>query len=171
MARLFPYYSQGAGLTGTASGFSSDYNAVTFGLRNGVPTVAPQEPIRGYGGFVQLGLPLSRWFNADPKGRNAGWQAYFEYGLDAVNAHDFYLAKDIGATGSGPIKSTIKATTLFYKMNPWVQFGFEESKYESYGVPASSGADKGVCNGTLVAGKPSCSATDRRSEFGPVFTF
>ena len=36
--------------------------------------VAPQKPIHAFGGFVNLGLPLSRWFNADPKGHNAGWQ-------------------------------------------------------------------------------------------------
>ncbi len=170
MARPCPI-NQTAGLTGIADGFSTDYNAVVFGERHGVPTVAPQESVRGYGGFVQLGLPLSRWFNADPKGRNAGWQAYFEYGLDGVNAHDFYLDKEIGADGGGPIKSTLKGATIFYKMNPWVQFGFEESKYESYAVPAISGADRGICNATLVSGKPTCNATDWRTEFGPIFTF
>ncbi len=161
------YYNQSHGLTNTATGFSVDNNPAVFGTNAaGVATVAPQLPARGYGGFVQLGFPISRWFNAEPKGRNAGWQAYVEYGLDAANANDFYIAKDIGASGAGPIKSNLKAVTVFYKMNPWVQFGFEESNYTSYAVPN----DSGLCT-TKVAGKPTCTSTDWRSEFGPVFTF
>jgi hypothetical protein len=166
------YYNRTAGLSALADGFSTDYNAAVFGTNAaGAATVAPQLPVRGYGGFVQVGLPLSRWFDANPKGRNAGWQAYFEYGIDAVNANDFYLDKNIGADGGGPIKSTLKAATVFYKMNPWVQFGFEESQYSSYAVSAISGADAGVCNVTKVGNKPTCSASDWRTEFGPIFTF
>src|SRR5262249_15113042 len=127
--------------------------------------------VRGYGGFVQLGFPLSRWFNANPKGRNAGWQAYVEYGIDASNINDFRLAKGITTTGAGPYKGTVKAGTIYYKMNNWVQFGFEQSAYSSLAYPAISGADKGVCNGTRVSGKFSCSVTDNRTEFGPIFTF
>ena len=50
--------------------------------------VAPQRPIRAFGGFINLGLPLSRWFNADPKGHNAGWQLFFDIGKDQVNNKD-----------------------------------------------------------------------------------
>ncbi len=161
------YYNQAHGLTTLADGSSVDNNAAVFGTNAaGQSVVAPQLPVRGYGGFVQVGLPLSRWFNAEPKGRNAGWQAYAEYGLDAANANDFYLAKDVGASGAGPIKSTVKAVTIFYKMNPWVQFGFEESNYSSYAVPN----DIGICT-TKIAGAKTCTSTDWRSEFGPVFTF
>ncbi len=56
-------------------------------------------------------------------------------------------------------------------MNPWVQFGFEESGYRSYAVPAIGGSDAGVCNGTKVGNVPVCNATDWRTEFGPIFTF
>src|ERR1035437_2606525 len=75
-------YNQAAGLTETASGFSVDRSStVVFGLNAaGHPVVAPQKSVRGYGGFVQAGFPISRWFNADPKGRNAGWQGDIEYG-------------------------------------------------------------------------------------------
>jgi len=166
------FYSAAHGLTGVADGYAADYSAVAFGTNAAGQAVgAPQLPYRGYGGNIQLGLPISRWFNADPKGRNAGWQAYFEYGLDAVNANDFYIGKGVGASGAGPIKSTVKAATIFYKMNPWVQFGFEESNYSSYAVPATKGADIGVCNATKVGNQPVCNATDWRTEFGPVFTF
>jgi hypothetical protein len=162
------YYNQAGGLSHTVDGFSVDNNPAVFGVNSaGQAVVAPQLPVRGYGGFVQLGLPLSRWFNAEPKGRNAGWQAYFEYGLDAANANDFHYAKDISAeAGAGPIKSSIKAATVFYKMNPYVQFGFEQSNYSSYAVPSTLG----VCT-TKVAGAKTCTSTDWRSEFGPVFTF
>jgi hypothetical protein len=166
------YYSYTGGLTGIADGFGVDYNTAVFGTNAaGHAVFAPQLPIRGYGGNVQLGLPISRWFDANPKGRNAGWQAYLEYGIDATNASDFYKAKAIGADGGGPIKSTLKGLTVFYKMNPWVQFGFEESDYTSYAVPAISGADAGICNVTKVGNKPVCNATDWRTEFGPIFTF
>ncbi len=162
------YYNQARGLTHIADGTSVDNNPAVFGLNAaGNAVTAPQLPVRGYGGFVQVGFPISRWVNAEPKGRNAGWQAYFEYGLDAANANDFRFAKDVSLTaGAGPIKSNLKAVTVFYKMNPWVQFGFEQSDYSSYAVPA----DSGLCT-TKIAGKPTCTSTDWRSEFGPVFTF
>lgn len=166
------FYAATHGLSGVASGFASDYSAVSFGTTaGGAKIVAPQLPFRGYGGFIQAGLPLSRWFNAEPKGRNAGWQAYLEYGVDAVNANDFLIGKAVGADGAGPVKSTLKGLTIFYKMNPWVQFGFEESGYKSYAVPAISGLDAGVCNVTKVGNVPACNVTDWRTEFGPIFTF
>ncbi|MGB7554884.1 MAG: hypothetical protein WBM04_10960 [Candidatus Korobacteraceae bacterium] len=166
--QLLSNYNQAAGLTNKANGLSVDgASTVVFGTNAaGAAVIAPQEAVRGYGGFVQAGFPISRWFNANPKGRNAGWQAYFEYGLDAANANDFRYAKDIGVAGGGPIKSNIKAVTVFYKMNPWVQFGFEESHYASYAVPASSG----LCT-TKIAGLPDCTSINWRTEFGPVFTF
>ncbi|HUI83695.1 MAG TPA: hypothetical protein VL240_05700 [Candidatus Binatia bacterium] len=166
--QLNSYYNQAHGLLHTANGFSVDNNPAVFGVNAaGVPTVAPQLPVRGYGGFIQLGLPISRWFNANPKGRNAGWQVYGEWGLDASNANDFRIAKNISATaGAGPIRSHVGAVTVFYKMNPWVQFGFEESNYTSQALPDTHG----VCT-TKVAGRPTCNWTDIRSEFGPIFTF
>jgi hypothetical protein len=161
-------YNQAFGLTNTQDAFSVDRSSTVIIGTNaaGHAVVAPQKSVRGYGGFVQAGFPLSRWFHANPSGRNAGWQAYFEYGIDAANANDFKYAKDIGADGGGPIKDTIKAVTVFYKMNPWVQFGFEESKYQGQALPNTSG----VCT-TKVAGLPTCTSIDWRSEFGPVFTF
>lgn len=162
-------YNQPAGLLFKTNGSSVDLSSTAvFGLNSaGNAVTAPQRPVRGYGGFVQVGLPLSRWFNADPKGRNAGWQAYFEYGLDAAVANDFKLAKDINATsGAGPIKDSIKAMTVFYKLNNYIQFGFEESKYQGHALPNTTG----ICT-TKVAGTPTCTSTDWRTEFGPIFSF
>ncbi len=166
------FYSATRGLSGVADGFAADYSAVAFGTNAaGQGVAAPQLPYRGYGGFIQAGLPVSRWFDANPKGRNAGWQVYFEYGIDAVNANDFLIGKGVGADSAGPIKSTLKGATVFYKMNPWVQFGFEETKYSSFAVPAITGAGAGTCNADRVGNIPSCSASDWRTEFGPIFTF
>jgi hypothetical protein len=162
-------YNYTGGLTDLADGLSVDGSStVVFGTNSaGEAVIAPQRPVRTYGGFFQVGIPLSRWFNADPKGRNAGWQVLYDYGLDAANAADFKKAKGISATkGGGPIKSTMNALTIFYKMNPWVTFGFEETRYQSLALPNG----KGECT-TKVSGLPACTWNDWRTEFGPVFTF
>ncbi len=167
--QLLSNYNQAAGLTNKANGISVDGSStVVFGTNSaGNAVIAPQLAVRGYGGFIQAGFPISRWFNADPKGRNAGWQAYYEYGIDAANANDFRFAKGISAeAGAGPIRSELNAITVFYKMNPWIQFGFEESHYASYALPN----EHGVCT-TKIAGLPNCTSLDWRTEFGPVFTF
>ncbi len=167
--QLLSNYNQAAGLTNKANGLSVDGSStVVFGTNSaGHAVIAPQLAVRGYGGFIQAGFPISRWFNADPKGRNAGWQAYYEYGIDAANANDFRFAKSISAeAGGGPIRSNLNAITVFYKMNPWIQFGFEESHYASYAVPNNHD----VCT-TKIAGLPNCTSIDWRTEFGPVFTF
>ena len=106
----------------------------------GNAVTAPQRRGTWLGGFFQLGSPISRWFNADPTGRDAGWQAYLEYGLDAAMANDFKLAKGISATeGGGPIKGSLKGLTVFYKLNSYVQFGFEESLYQGQALPNTKG--------------------------------
>jgi len=164
------YFSDTLGLTNTASVPTIDRSGtgtVVFGTNGaGQIVAAPQRAIRGYGGFVQVGLPLSRLFNADPKGRNAGWQIYFVHGLDAVKHDDFARAKGIGVDGAGPYRSTLDAATLFYRLNPWMQFAFEGSLYSSYALPNESGIFT-----TKVAGVPSRTWRDLRTEFGPIFTF
>jgi hypothetical protein len=134
---------------------------------SGQVVVAPQRAIRAFGGFVNLGLPLSRWFNADPKGHNAGWQLFLHIGKDQVVHHDLDYA---GYTGNANILSPLPlsmgklaAATLYYKLNPYVTFGFEQSIYATRikdGLP-----------GYTIAGKPSNEWQDHRSEFGPIFTF
>jgi hypothetical protein len=134
---------------------------------SGQVVVAPQRAIRAFGGFVNLGLPLSRWFNADPKGHNAGWQLFLHMGKDQVVHHDLDYA---GYTSNANILSPLPlsmgklaAATLYYKLNPYVTFGFEQSIYATRikdGLP-----------GYTIAGKPSNEWQDHRSEFGPIFTF
>jgi len=131
----------------------------------GQVVVAPQKPIHAFGGFVNLGLPLSRWFNADPKGHNAGWQLFLHMGKDQVASADL---KNPGFPAGGilaplPLRmGMLTAATLYYKVNPYVTFGFEQSIYATRLI---SGANY------TIAGKPSNEWQDHRSEFGPIFTF
>jgi hypothetical protein len=135
----------------------------------GQVVVAPQRPIRSFGGFAQLGLPLSRWFNANPHGHNAGWQLQFTLGKDQVNDRDlnnpgYVAAYNGGGTAPLPLlmgKSAI--ATLYYKLNSWATFGFEQSIY-------ATRAKDGLTLYT-IAGTPSNEWQDHRTEFGPIFTF
>ncbi len=57
----------------------------------------------------------------------------------------------------------LTAATLYYKLNPYVTFGFEQSIYATRrmdGLPIYT-----------IAGKPSNEWQDHRTEFGPIFTF
>lgn len=132
----------------------------------GQVVVAPQRPIRAFGGFVNLGLPLSRWFNANPKGRNAGWQLYLHVGKDQVVRTDL-LNKNAGPAANvlSPLPllmGKLFAATLYYKLNAWCSFGFEQSIYATRLAPGLS---------YTIAGHPSNQWQDHRTEFGPVFTF
>lgn len=63
-------------------------SSVTLGTNvTGEQVVAPKRPIYAKGGFLQLGLPLSRRFNARPLGRNAGWSVYALYGIDQAGQY------------------------------------------------------------------------------------
>ncbi len=148
---------------------------------SGSATVAPQRPIRSFGGFVQLGLPLSRWFNADPKGHNAGWQLFFTVGKDQVVNRDLNnpsgtfcgipdncntVAAVSNPNNAAPLpllmgKSAI--ATLYYKVNNWCTFGFEQSVY------ATRIYDKFPLY--VIAGNSSNEWQDHRTEVGPIFTF
>src|SRR5581483_6056328 len=115
-------------------GFSNDQSsAVLYGLRNGVPTVAPQRPVRAQGGFVNLGFPLGRIFHAEPTGRNAGWVLYAYYAFDDANASD---VRHIGNTRQ---KNDLAAATLNYKLNNLVSFTLEQSYYRTRAVGDPTG--------------------------------
>lgn len=160
---LGPFETADGGPLAAAGGAVLGTNAA------GNVVVAPQRPIRAFGGFVQLGLPLSRWFNADPKGHNAGWQLHFTLGKDQVNNHDlnnpgFIAAYNGGGTAPLPLlmgKSAI--ATLYYKLNTWATFAFEQSIY----------ATRLEDHLTLytIDGVGSNEWQDHRTEFGPIFTF
>ncbi len=144
----------------------------------GQVVVAPQKPIQGFGGFVQLGLPLSRWFNANPHGHNAGWQVLFTVGKDQVVDRDQNAANGNTCASADYVKGVSGVTcggglplsmgkmgvaTLYYKFNNWCRFGFEQSVYATR---IYDHADAYV-----IAGVKSNEWQDHRSEFGPIFTF
>jgi hypothetical protein len=157
-----PLAAAGGALLGCNAALNIDGTCPT-----GSAVVAPQRPIRAFGGFVQLGLPISRWFNADPKGHNAGWQLHFTLGKDQVDNHDL---NNPGFTGNANIAAPLPLlmgksaiATLYYKVNTWASFAFEQSVY----------ATRLEDHLTLytIAGQPSNEWKDHRTEFGPIFTF
>lgn len=152
-------FNDTAGLTSTATATSIDgASTVVFGLLNGVAVVAPQRPVRAQGGFVQLGFPLSRIFDADPKGRNAGWTAYLYYGDDQAAARD---ARRFGGRGT---RSDLFSGNLQYKWNQWVTFAYEQGYYRTRADNRSGALP-------LFRGIPSFTTHNIRSEFAAIFTF
>jgi hypothetical protein len=137
-------------------------STVVFGLLNGVPVVAPQQAVRGHGGFLELGFPLSRIFGADPKGRNAGWTANVHYGYDSPYSKD--------ARRFSPIrgKSDWTFANLQYKLNSFVTFALEEGYYRTRAANNASNAQGGL---PLFRGIPSRTSHDIRSEFAAIFNF
>ncbi len=157
-----PLAAAGASVLGCTAALNSDGTCPS-----GSVVVAPQRPIRAYGGFVQLGLPISRWFDADPRGHNAGWQLFLTVGKDQVVDRDL---NNPGFTGNANVLSPLPLlmgksaiATLYYKANNWCSFGFEQSIYATRIYDHA--------NAYTIAGVPSNEWQDHRTEFGPIFTF
>ena len=148
---------------GTGTSFTG--RAISFGCRGGSGpsctggSIVPSklEPVMGQGGFLQLGLPLSRIFGADPEGRAGfgGWSIYLTYGLDSAFARDARRANGLLRTDHGSVQ-------LRYKFNNWVTFVHEETYL-----------DTRTADGILkpFRGIPSRTAHAWRSEFGTIFAF
>jgi hypothetical protein len=167
------YYTDTAGLTNVKEYTTLDggplaaAGGAALGTNaSGAVVIAPQRAVRAFGGFVNLGLPLSRWMNANPKGHNAGWQLYLHAGKDQVVKGDATTPNAGAAANSlSPLPllmGKVFAATLYYKVNPYCTFGVEQSVYGTRLVP---GADY------TIAGSPDNLWQDHRTEFGPVFTF
>lgn len=172
--QLFSTYNDTAGLTGMTTATSIDGSAtVAFGLRNGQPVVADQNPVRGQGGFINLGIPLSRIFDADPKGRNAGWTAYVHYGYDEAYARDVRqflgstlnpIGQPVNQFGANRGKSDVFMGSLQYKLNSFVTFAYEQSYFRTRAANNAGALP-------LFRGIPSRSTHNIRSEFATIFTF
>jgi hypothetical protein len=182
--QIYPEFNNTAGLTGLSSlntpglvnlagnpvatpTFVSVPNvdgssSVAFGLRGGVLTPVPQLEPRAQGGFAELEFPLSRIFNAEPTGRNAGWTATLHYGYDAVWARDVRRLAPTGGRGKGDVGFA----NLQYKMNNYVTLGYEFSYYRTR---AFHGTEAPFL--PLFEGLPSRQWHDLRSEFATIFTF
>jgi hypothetical protein len=101
---------------------------------------------------------LSRIFNADPEGRNAGWTAFLYYGDDQATARE---ARRFGARGA---RSDLFSGNIQYKWNQWLTFGYEQGYYRTR-------ADSRTGLLPLVRGVPSFTTHNIRSEFAAIFTF
>ena len=124
---------------------------------NGSAQFVPLRPVRDQGGFVELGIPLSRIFGANPEGHNAGWNYYIYAGTDEA------VARDVRQSGAnGLLRSDYVATSLRYKINKWASIVNEVTWYDT------RTADAAV---KLYRGVDSHVAHDWRNEFGTVITF
>jgi hypothetical protein len=166
---LYSTFNDTTGLTGTVAGTGVDGSAVTFGNNGTAFVVAPQRPVRTAGGFVNLGLPLGRIFNADPASRSAGWQLYLHYGIDDPYSRDVRRAPAVATNSLGNRdRSDLAAATLYWKISPMVTFGYEESYYHT----RLSGPGAGpTFTGPVWDGGLSRSWRDVRSEFSTIFSF
>jgi hypothetical protein len=160
---LYSNFNDPAGLTAQASAPSIDgASTVIFGMRNGVPVIAPERPVRTQGYSLDLGLPFSRWAGAAPGTRAAGWSANLHYSIDMVPARD--ARRMSGVRG----KSDLAAFTLTYKLNSLVSLMGEESMYRTRAANSSATDFGGLF---LLRGIPARQWHDIRTEIGPVFTF
>jgi hypothetical protein len=168
------------GVAGTVSGASMmgcTVNAVIGAActaAGGQTVIAREHAVGAFGGFINLGLPLSRWFHANPTGHNAGWQLLLDVGKDQLVHRDLLHANGIGCSSADGLTAcngglpmymgTMGAATLYYKLNQWITFGFEQSRYATHILPE----DPPLYD---IAGKQSHVWQDQRTEFGPIFTF
>jgi hypothetical protein len=157
--QLYSFFSDTGGLTNLATVASVDgASDIVLGTNaSGQQVVAPERPVRAAGGFAQLGLPLSRIFNVNPTGRNAGWSIYGLYGVDQAKA------RDIDKLQGTRHMSTMLVGTLNYKLDKWVMFSYEQSLFTTHANPEEPLP--------LFKGVPSREWNDIREELGPTFTF
>ncbi len=164
--QLFSTFNDTAGLEPVSIQQSTSIDsssAILFGVRriDGAAVVAPQRPVRGQGGFINLGFPLSRIFGADPRGRNAGWTGYLHYGYDQATARD---ARRFG----GRAKSDVFMGSIHYRVNAFVTFALEESLFRTRAANNSRFDQGGL---PLFRGIPARETHNLRSEFATIFTF
>jgi hypothetical protein len=141
------------GLTGTATATLIDgSSSVIFGFENGQPVFANQKAVRGYGGFINLRIPLSRLFKADPKDGMTGWTAYLHYGLDGAYARDARRRRDV------------VYASLQYKFYSFITFAYEQSLFRTRAVNNAGSLPR-------FRGIPSRETQNIRSEFATIFNF
>ncbi len=161
----------GGQMVGCTVAFAAGSSCTASG---GTWKIAPEHPIGAFGGFINLGLPLSRWFNADPKGHNAAWVLYLHAGKDQVVHHDLQHANGLGCVsadgltgcnGGLPLaQGRLFAGTIYYKLNAFTTFAFEQSQYQTTLLPDIGPA-------YVIAGQAANKWKNQRTEFGPIFTF
>jgi hypothetical protein len=136
-------------------------DVVTFSQVGGRAIVDSYRPVRGQGGFAQLGFPLSRIFGANPDGLNRGWTLFMGYGVDAAFARD---VRNQGAAlgGNGLLRSDYVPVSMRYQINKWAQLVEEVTWYDTRTADS---------NLVLFRGVSAHVNHDIRNEFGTIFTF
>ncbi len=173
--QLFSNYNDTFGLTGVTTATSIDgASTVAFGFdSSGRAVIADQNAVRGQGGFIEVGIPLSRIFNVDPKGRYAGFTANLHYGYDEANPRD--ARRLLGTTlnpagqpanlaGANRGKSDAAFYNVQYKYNSFITFAFEQTYFRTRAL--NNGG-----NLPLFRGIPSRETKNIRSEFATIFNF
>jgi hypothetical protein len=132
-------------------------DTIQFFNNGGSAAFAPLVPVRSQGGFVELGIPISRILHANPEGRNAGWNFYTYAGVDSS------FARDVTQTGAnGLLRSDYIASSLRYKVNKWMSIVNEVTWYDTRTADTELKLFRGVDSHTNH---------DWRNEFGTVITF
>lgn len=157
--QLYSFFNDTAGLKNTVTVASVDgaSNVVLGTNASGQQVVAPERPVRAEGGFIQLGIPLSRIFQVNPAGRNSGWSIYGLYGVDQAKERDLNKAAGVRH------ESTMMVGTINYKLNRWISFSYEQSLYTTHANPEQALP--------LFRGVHSREWNDVREEGGPIFFF
>jgi len=179
--------------------FSLAGDPITFRNSNitpGTAVVAPLRPIRGQGGLLQLGFPLSRIFGANPEGLNSGWRLFVGYGIDsafnrdvttsvhcAVGSRGCSAAGTVARSGgNGLRRSDYAPVSLRYRINKWAEIVNEVTWYDTRTAgcaiisaaaacnPLPAGSTNGVQR-VLFRGVDARVNHDIREEFGTIFTF
>jgi hypothetical protein len=145
-------------------GLPSSFSATSFSGRaipiaiaaNGTVVPSRLEPVRGQGGFVELGIPLSRIAGVRPNERGGtGWTIYLTYGVDSALARDSVRANGLLRTDHG-------SAQLRFKLNKWVTFAQETTYLDTRTADNIRKPFRGL---------PAHVAHAWRNEFGPIFTF
>jgi hypothetical protein len=163
-----------------ANGISESGRAITFGCvgaakdallanttdcpNHNPVQVAKLQTVGGSGGFAELSFPLSRIFNANPEGHNAGWILHLEYSTDRANYADAQHGNHLGRTD-------LDTASLTYRLNRWVTFVHELSYIATFTANDHEAGGVIKPHKLLFAGTDVRQAHDWRNEFGPVFTF
>ena len=153
--------------TGTNIGqvvYALSGDPVSFSAVNGSAVVNPYRPIRGQGGVVQIGIPLSRLFGANPEGLNSGWTFFAGYGVDSAFARDV-----IRAGGNSLLRSDYVPVSLRYRINKWATVVNEITWYDTRTADPVLVAP--FTRTVPVSAIPAHINHDIREEFGTIFTF
>ena len=170
----FIFYNKVAGLTSTATAVGTDgVSNVVFGFNAaGVATVAPQLPVRGTGGFIELGLPISRYFGANASSRKGGVDMNLHYGLDEAKARDVRQLGTTAAPVSG-VNARDRSDGAFanirFRYNRFLTYQFEQGYYSTRTLYGNGNANFAL--NPLLEGKPTHSGHNNRSEAQIQFVF